>query len=102
MLLPTAERFSPMSFIGYNMVMLITDLIPSADMIIALEPDELGIRLLPFMARMARGDFQLTTLLQEVTGHPAAPVGSRLAMKHRAIALRPCSLSRTLPTFDCK
>jgi uncharacterized protein (TIGR02391 family) len=72
-----------MSFIGYNMVMLITDLIPSADMMIALEPDELGIRLLPFMTRMALGgDFQLTTLLQEVTGHPAAPVGSRLAMNH--------------------
>jgi uncharacterized protein (TIGR02391 family) len=61
----------------------ITDFIPTADVMVALEPDELGIRLLPFLAPLARrGDFQLSTFLGEVTGLPGAPAGSRLAENH--------------------
>ena len=63
--------------------MAITDFIPDADVMISLEPDELGVRLLPFLAPMAvRGELQLATLLYVITGHPEALAGTPLAINH--------------------
>jgi len=63
--------------------MKITDLIPDADVMVSLEPDELGVRLLPFLAPMGvRGELQLSTLFHVITGHPDARPGVPLATNH--------------------
>jgi uncharacterized protein (TIGR02391 family) len=57
--------------------MKLTDLIPDAEALIAYEPDELGLRLLPLLDKWPRHDpMQLSSLLIMVNGHPQAPAQS--------------------------
>ncbi|RAP41937.1 TIGR02391 family protein [Rhodovulum viride] len=54
--------------------MLITDLFPDPEVLIALEPDELGMRLLPLFSDWhRRGDFHLGRVLERVNGRPSLP-----------------------------
>ncbi|WP_457588780.1 TIGR02391 family protein [Ensifer canadensis] len=63
--------------------MSIINFVPDADILVSLEPDELGVRLLPFLAPMGqKGDLQLATVLHNITGHPNAPAGVPLATNH--------------------
>src|SRR5215218_5434861 len=41
-------------------------LIPDAEILVALEPDELGLRLLPWITRMPAGNRQVKFLIREV------------------------------------
>lgn len=57
--------------------MKLVDLIPDPEALIAFEPDELGLRLLPLFARWPQHErMQLSTLLILVNGHPEAPAQS--------------------------
>lgn len=47
--------------------MKLTDLIPSIDVLTALEPDELGLRLLPWIASFPGGNRQIEWALEEAT-----------------------------------
>jgi hypothetical protein len=61
--------------------MNLTDLIPDPEALIALEPDELGLRLLPYLDKgwPMHEDLQLSTLLIRVNGHPQAPAQTPVA-----------------------
>lgn len=53
--------------------MKLSDLIPDYEVLLALEPDELGLRMLPMFDRWPRHEnLQLSTLLIIVVGHPQA------------------------------
>jgi uncharacterized protein (TIGR02391 family) len=57
--------------------MNIKDLIPDAEALIALDPEELGLALLPFLKAWPRHEgLQLSTLFIRVNGHPNAQPGS--------------------------
>jgi uncharacterized protein (TIGR02391 family) len=54
--------------------MKLSEIIPDAEALIAFEADELGLRLLPFLAKWPRHEvMQLSTLIILVNGHPQAP-----------------------------
>lgn len=62
-----------------NLPESLSDLIPEADVVVALEPDELGRRMLPLLANWPAGHaFGLTELLTRVAGdEPCAfPMGN--------------------------
>jgi uncharacterized protein (TIGR02391 family) len=53
--------------------MKLSDLIPDHEVLLALEPDELGLRMLPMFDRWPRHEnLQLSTVLIIVVGHPQA------------------------------
>jgi uncharacterized protein (TIGR02391 family) len=52
----------------------LTELIPDPEVLIALEPDELGLRILPILGQWPRHkQMQLSTLLIMANGHPQLP-----------------------------
>ncbi|AZO65818.1 MAG: TIGR02391 family protein [Mesorhizobium sp.] len=65
---PNAERRKRL------IVLKLSEFIPDAEALIAFEVDELGLRLLPYLARWPRHEhIQLSTLLILVNGNPQAP-----------------------------
>ena len=55
------------------MVQLV-ELIPDPDVVVALEPEELGLRMLPVLATWPRfSNLSLEALLQNLIGNPRAP-----------------------------
>lgn len=64
------------SFITYfrSFDLNLSDLIPDADVLVAFEPDELGLRILPLLAKWPSGHaFQLSELLERVAGDRPSP-----------------------------
>lgn len=60
--------------------MTLADLIPDPEALIALEPEELGLRMLPVLARWPQQQqLHLTELVHMVCGHPQAQPGSLYA-----------------------
>jgi hypothetical protein len=56
-----------------DMVQLV-ELLPDADVVVALEPDELGLRMLPVLATWPRfTNLSLNALLQHLIGNPQDP-----------------------------
>ncbi|QIA21497.1 TIGR02391 family protein [Mesorhizobium sp. AA22] len=57
--------------------MKLSEIIPDAEALIAFEAEELGLRLLPYLAHCSRREpIQLSTLLIFVNGYPQAPAQS--------------------------
>jgi hypothetical protein len=66
-----------------DMVQLV-ELLPDADVVVALEPDELGLRMLPVLATWPRfTNLSLNALLQHLIGNPQDPasVGQSVSAK---------------------
>jgi len=60
--------------------MHLADHIPDVEVLLALEPDELGLRMLPVLARWKRHEqLELGTFFNITLGHPQAPANSSVA-----------------------
>jgi uncharacterized protein (TIGR02391 family) len=66
-----ALRLASCDDASYNCAMRLTEIIPTAESLLALEPSELGLRMLPFLLQWPKHDtLQLTNVLRSVLGEP--------------------------------
>jgi uncharacterized protein (TIGR02391 family) len=75
---------------GYTKPMKLTEIIPDGDVLVALEPDELGLRMLPILAAWPQqgNPLQLSQFLFSVIGEGTARSPGQYAGHHRGAEIR--------------